>query len=46
MSLSCTVERLQMGEWVTIINGVKLEFNDMKSLYTKNDFERRRSVNL
>jgi len=41
-SLRCTVGY----KWVTLMDGVKFEINDIKSLYTKNDSERRRSVRL
>jgi len=40
MSLCCTVDY----KWVTVRDGVKFEFNDMISLYKKNDSERRPSV--
>jgi len=30
--------------WVTVMDGVKFEFDDIKSLYKKNDSERRKSV--
>jgi len=33
-------------KWVTVMGGVKFEFNDIISLYTKNDFERRKFVSL
>jgi hypothetical protein len=33
-------------KWVIAMDSVKFEFNDIKSLYTKNDSERRRSVSL
>jgi len=36
--------RLQVG--VTVMDGVKFEFNDIISLYKKNDSERKRSVSL
>jgi len=39
MSLCCTVGY----KWVTIIDDVKFEFNDIISLYKKNDSERKRS---
>jgi len=42
MSLCCTVG----DKWVTVKDGVKFEFNDIISLYKKNDSERKRSVNL
>jgi len=42
MSLCCTVDY----KWVTVMNGVKFEFNDIISLYKKNDSERKRSVSL
>jgi len=38
------LSRLQMG--VTVMNGIKFEFNDIITLYTKNDSERRRFVSL
>jgi len=42
MSLCCTVGY----KWVTVMNGVKFEFNDIISSYKKNDSERKRSVSL
>jgi len=42
VSLCCTVGY----KWVTVIDSVKLEFNDIISLYKKNDSERKRSVSL
>jgi len=33
-------------EWVTAMDGVEFEFNDIISLYKKNDSERKRSVSL
>jgi len=42
MSLCCTIGY----KWVTVIEGVKFEFNDIISLYKKNDSERKRSVSL
>jgi len=40
MSLCCTVRY----KWVTVMDGVKFEFNDTKSLYAKNDSERRSKI--
>jgi len=31
-------------KWVIVMDGVKFEFNDIISLYTNNDSERRRFV--
>jgi len=42
MSLCCIVGY----KWVTLMDGVKFEFNDIISLYKKNDSERKRSVSL
>ena len=42
MSLCCTVGY----KWVTVMDGVQFEFNDIISLYKKNDFELKRSVSL
>jgi len=42
MSLRCTVGYI----WVTVMDGVKFELNDIISLYKKNDSERKRSVSL
>jgi len=42
MSLYCTVG----DKWVTVMDGVKFDFNDIISLYKKNDSERKRSVRL
>jgi len=42
MSLCCTVGY----KWVNVIDGVEFEFNDIKSLYKKNDSERRLSASL
>ena len=36
MSLCCTVGY----KWVTVMDGVKFEFNDIISLYKKNDPDR------
>jgi len=36
MSLCCT----EGYKWVTVMDGVRFEFNDIISLYTKNDSER------
>jgi len=33
-------------KWVIAMDDVKFEFNDMKSLYTKNDSEQKRFVSL
>jgi len=33
-------------KWVTVMNGVKFEFNDLISLYKKNYSERKQSVSL
>jgi len=30
-------------KWVTVMDSVKFEFNDVITMYKKNDFERRRS---
>jgi len=32
--------------WVTVMNGIKFEFNDIKLLFTKNDSVRRQSIRL
>ena len=37
MTLCCT----EGYKWVTVMDGIKFEFNDIISLYTKNDSERR-----
>jgi len=42
MSLCCTVGY----KWVTVMDGIKFESNDIISLYTKNDSERRWFVSL
>ena len=42
MSLCCTV----VYKWVTVMDGIKFEFNDIISLYTKNDSDRRRVFSL
>jgi len=42
MSLCCTVDYKR----VTVMNGIKFEFNKIKPLYTHNDSERRRFVSL
>jgi len=42
MSLCCTVG----CKWVTVMDGVKFEFNDIISLYKKNDSEQKRPVSL
>jgi len=42
MSLCCAVGY----KWITVMDGVKFEFNDTISLYKKNDSERKRSVSL
>ena len=40
MSLCC----IEGYKWVTVMDGIKFEFNDIISLYTKNDSERRRML--
>ena len=42
MSLCCTV----IYKWVTVMDGIKYEFNDIISLNTKNDFDWRRVLSL
>jgi len=42
MSLCCTVGY----KWDTVMDGVTFEFNDIISLYKKNDSERRRLYNI
>jgi len=41
--LCCTIG---YNKWVTVMDGVKFGFNDIISLYMKNDSERKRSVSL
>jgi len=33
-------------KWFAVMDGVKFEFNDIISIYKKNDSERKRSVSL
>jgi len=42
VTLCCTIGY----KWVIVMDGVKSEFNGLKSMYTKNDSERKRFVGL